>query len=219
MGLQCEADYQDPEHEEVATPAEPLEHRNWCHILTLCYWRHLMVQTLFFPLCSWHTTISHGQCPTLRILLLQFVPQGNFMDPCYLQTNMAFDEFPTKKKILNSGIIQNTRNLAPQEQWLTVLRLPYCLEEETWHEWIPETHPCLVAWSIMIQLHHFPCSCNFSLLRCGSEAGRTTQAPLFQHFSVVCWVAFSWQQHLARGSVGLSVDVCWGTVDSQLVLF
>lgn len=157
--------------------------------------------------------------PHTRILLLQFVPQGNFMDPCYLQTNMAFDEFPTKKKILNSGIIQNTRNLAPQEQWLTVLRLPYCLEEETWHEWIPETHPCLVAWSIMIQLHHFPCSCNFSLLRCGSEAGRTTQAPLFQHFSVVCWVAFSWQQHLARGSVGLSVDVCWGTVDSQLVLF
>lgn len=53
------------------------------------------------------------------------------MDPCYLQTNMAFDEFPTKKKILNSGIIQNMRNLAPQEQWLTVLRLPYCLEEET----------------------------------------------------------------------------------------
>lgn len=219
MGLQWEADYQDPKH-EVATPAEPLEHGNWCHIPTLCYWRYLTVQTLFFPLCSWHATISDGQCPTLRILL-QFVSHGYFMDTCYLQTNMAFDEFPTKKKILNSVIIQNMRNLAPQEQqWLTVLRLQYCLQEETWYEWIPEMHPCLVAWSIIWHLlHHFPCSCNFSLLRCGSEAGRTTQAPLFQHFSVVCWVAFSWQQHLARGSVGLSVDVCWATVDSQLVLF
>lgn len=59
---------------------------------------------------------------------------------------MAFDEFPTKKMILNSGIIQNTTDLAPQEQQrLTVLRLQYCLQEETRHEWIPETHPCCVA--------------------------------------------------------------------------
>lgn len=69
-----------------------------------------------------------------------------FTDTCYLQTNMAFDEFPTKKMILNSGTVQNTRDLTPQEQqWLTVLRLQYCLQEVTQHEWIPETHPCCVA--------------------------------------------------------------------------
>lgn len=46
MGLQWEADYQDPEH-EVATPAEPLEHGNWCHIPTLCYWSEYVKETSY----------------------------------------------------------------------------------------------------------------------------------------------------------------------------